>query len=109
VAKKRRQARSPQVLKRNGAKVETHDISVGGIVVGNVEHKTGGQKPWQANSVVARHGSVIQVQESFPTKDEAIESVIRRYQTKPKKRTVPLRKSLARNQDLGAVKRRVMR
>lgn len=101
--KKTKRKNTTQVRKRNGARVETHDIVVGGVVVGSVE-KRPGPLPYQAKSVVARRGHVVQVQESFADKDAAVSSIVERHKTKP----VMRRSNKGRN-DLQAAKRRAMR
>lgn len=101
--KKKRRNPTPEVRKRNGTKVETHDIVVGGIAVGNVEKRVG-PLPFQASSVVARRGQVVQVQESFADMDAAVSSIVERHKTKPVQR----RSNKGKNH-IQAAKRRAMR
>lgn len=104
VRKNKRTNSPPEVRKRNEAKVETHDIVVGNVTVGSVEKRVG-PLPYQANSVVAKRGSVVRVQEAFPTMDDAVSSIMERHKTKP----VARRKNRGASAALQAAKRRAMR
>lgn len=102
--KTKRKNSTPEVRKRNGARVETHDIVVGGVAVGSVEKRVG-PLPYQARSVIARRGSVVQVQEAFSTRDEAVSSIVERHKTTP----VQARRKNKGTSHVQAAKRRAMR
>lgn len=107
--KKTRSGARPKVRKRNGAKIESYDIVVGNVSIGSVVKKVG-ELPWQATSAIARRGSVVRVQETFPSKEAAVSSVIERHKTDPRRRhNEPLTAKLGQRADLQAIKRRVMR